>query len=75
MEKGFDLCSGRDAKGRQWFTKLPVGVARTGMYVRLIGGVFLCIDRVETRGRLPANAPICTAAAVLQTVWEGSVHV
>lgn len=75
MEKNFDLCSGRDARGKQWYTKLPAGVVKTGMYVRLVGGVFLKIDRVETRGRLPANAPICTAAAVMQNVWEGSLYV
>lgn len=70
MEKNYDLCSGRDARGGVWLTRLPAGVARTGMYVRLIGGVFLRIDRVEHRGKVNGSSPVCAAAELLQPVWE-----
>ena len=33
MEKSYDLCTGRDAKGRVWMTRVPGGLVRTGMFV------------------------------------------
>ena len=71
MERNFDLCSGRDHRGRIWCTRLPAGVARTGMYIRLIGGVFLLVERVENCGSAPENVPVCVAAQVLDSVWKG----
>ncbi len=71
MEGNYDLCSGRDHRGRIFCTKLPAGVARTGMYIRLIGGVFILVERVENRGRAPGNVPVHVAAQVLDGVWEG----
>lgn len=75
MEKSFDLCSGRDHRGRQWFTKLPAGVVKTGMFIRLVGGIFILVDRVEQGGQPTGTAPVCTAAQVLSSVWEGRCHV
>lgn len=71
MDQNFDLCSGRDSRGRQWYTRLPAGVARTGMFVRLVGGTFILIDRVEQGGQAPGVAGICAAAQVLESIWEG----
>ena len=71
MNERYDLCSGRDARGRRWYTRLPAGVVRTGMFVRLMGGIFILIEGVEQGGRVPANANVCTAAQVLKGVWEG----
>ncbi len=71
MEENFDLCSGRDHRGRILCARLPAGVARTGMYIRLIGGVFILVERVENRGRAPGNVPVCVAAQVLDGIWEG----
>ncbi len=69
MEKSYDLCTGRDAKGRVWMTRVPGGLVRTGMFVRLLGGVFILIERVEQNGR--TTAPLCAAMQVLDSVWEG----
>ena len=69
---GYDLCIGRDARGRAWATRVPVGVVHTGMYVRLLGGTFILIDRVELNGR--TGAPVCAAMQVLESVWEGNGH-
>ncbi len=71
MEGNYDLCSGRDRRGRIFCTRLPAGVARTGMYIRLIGGVFMLVERVENCGRAPGNVPVCVAAQVLEGIWEG----
>ena len=65
----YDLCTGRDARGKPWVTRLPAGVARTGMFVRLLGGVFILVERVETGGT--AAGPVCAAMQVLESVWEG----
>ena len=72
MEKSYDLCTGRDAKGRVWMTRVPGGVVRTGMFVRLLGGVFILVERVEQNGR--TTAPLCAAMQVLDSVWEGRGH-
>ena len=69
MEKSYDLCTGRDARGRVWMTRVPGGLVRTGMFVRLLGGVFILIERVEQNGR--TTAPLCAAMQVLDSVWEG----
>ena len=50
-------------------TRLPAGVVRTGMFVRLMGGVFILVERVETGGT--AAGPVCAAVQVLESVWEG----
>ena len=71
MERNYDLCSGRDHRGKLWYTRLPAGVVKTGMFVRLMGGIFILIEGVEQGGRVPANANVCTAAQVLKGVWEG----
>lgn len=69
MEKGYDLCSGRDGKGRVYYTALPAGVARTGIYVRLVGGVFIQVERIIRCGS--RRSPVLSAAAeVLERVWE-----
>lgn len=75
MDRNFDLCSGRDSRGRQWYTRLPAGVARTGLFVRLLGGTFILIDRVEQDGLAPAAASMCAAVQVLESVWEGRCRV
>ena len=69
MEQSHDLCTGRDARGRVWMTRVPGGLVRTGMFVRLLGGVFILIERVEQNGR--TTAPLCAAMQVLDSVWEG----
>lgn len=71
MEKNYDLCTGRDSRGRSFYTRLPAGIARTGMYIRLIGGVFILVERVENGGCALGNAPVCVAAQVLEGVWQG----
>ena len=71
MERKFDLCTGRDYQGRQWYTQLPAGVVKTGMFVRLLGGTFILVDRVEQGGRMPGGATYSTAVQVLDSVWEG----
>ena len=48
------------------------GLVRTGMFVRLLGGVFILIERVEQNGR--TTAPLCAAMQVLDSVWEGRSH-
>lgn len=70
MEKDWDLCSGRDHRGRLWFTRLPAGTAKTGMFVRLVGGIFLLVERVERMGKVSGNEPLCTAVELLEPVWE-----
>ena len=75
MDRNYDLCSGRDSRGRQWYTRLPAGVARTGLFVRLLGGTFILIDRVEQDGLAPAAASMCAAVQVLESVWEGRCRV
>lgn len=71
MDRKFDLCVGRDYQGRQWYTRLPTGVVKTGMFVRLLGGTFILVERVERGGRMPGEAAYCTAVQVLEGVWEG----
>lgn len=70
--EGYELCIGRDARGVERCTVLPAGVAKVGMFVRLIGGAFLLVERLERDGR--ARGKICTAAAVLEPVWEGRCY-
>ena len=72
MEKSYDLCTGRDAKGRGWMTRVPGGVVRTGMFLRLLGGIFVLVERVEQGGS--TELPLCAAVEVLQSVWEGRSH-
>ena len=74
MDRNYDLCSGRDDRGRLLFTRLPAGVARTGLYVRLAGGSFLLIDRVERGGQAPGLACVHGAGQVLESIWEGRCH-
>ena len=69
MERKYDLCIGRDAKGRKWAARVPAGIVRTGMFLRLLGGVFVLVDRVEQGGA--TELPLCAAVEVLQSVWEG----
>lgn len=69
MERNYDLCAGRDQRGRLRYTRLPAGVAKTGMFVRLVGGTFLLVERVESRGEDTDSVPVCTAAELLKTVW------
>lgn len=71
MERKFDLCAGRDYRGQRWYTQLPAGVVKTGMFVRLLGGTFILVDGVEQRGRVPAGGTYSTAIQVLDSVWEG----
>ena len=71
MKRGFDLCTGRDYRGQKWYTQVPAGVARTGMFVRLVGGVFILVDRVEQAGQVPVCASYSTAVQILDSVWEG----
>ena len=74
MDRNFDLCSGRDSRARQWYTQLPAGVVKTGMFVRLLGGTFILIDRVEQCGRIPCTGTYRTAVQVLGSVWEGRCY-
>ena len=69
MNERYDLCSGRDARGRRWYTRLPAGIAKTGMFVRLVGGIFLLVERVENCGSTAGNIPVCTAVELLESVW------
>ena len=71
MERNYDLCSGRDHRGKLWYTRLPAGIAKTGMFVRLVGGVFILVDRVEQAGQVPVYASYSTAVQILDSVWEG----
>jgi len=41
------------------------------MYIRLIGGVFLLVERVENCGVAPENVPVYVAAQVLEGIWKG----
>lgn len=67
MRKQYDICSGRDLKGERWEVRVPVGVVEVGMYVRLVGGTFLRVERVERSRRIAENAAV--AAEVLAPVW------
>lgn len=69
MERNYDLCSGRDHRGKLWYTRLPAGIAKTGMFVRLVGGIFLLVERVESGGCAAGNVPVCTAVELLESVW------
>lgn len=70
MDKEWDLCTGRDCKGRTLHARVPAGVAKTGMFVRLVGGVFLVVEKVE-RYAVPSDSqPVCSAAELLQPVWR-----
>lgn len=64
--ENYDLCSGRDARGRLRFVRVKAGVARTGMFVRLVGGIFVQVERVERGGvtQEPLGAPVELLAAV-----------
>ena len=72
LDRKFDLCTGRDAKGRRWAARVPAGVVRTGMFLRLLGGIFVLVERVEQGGS--TELPLCAAVEVLQSVWEGRSH-
>ncbi len=68
MSAQYDLITGRDAHGHKWVTKLPPGVARKGMYVRLFGGVIILVEQVERCGG--TRERICQAMEVMQSVWR-----
>lgn len=70
----WDLCTGRDFRGAVRQTRLPAGAAKTGMYVRLVGGMFLRIERVERQGRAAGTEPLCTAAELMEPVWIRRGH-
>lgn len=69
MSAGYDLIIGRDAHAGKWVTKLPAGVARKGMYVRLFGGVIILVEQVEHCGG--TRERICQAMEVMESVWRG----
>lgn len=70
MEKEWDLCSGRDCRGRELHARLPAGAAKTGMYIRLVGGVFMTVERVAYCAGPADGQPLCAAAELLQPVWR-----
>ena len=39
------------------------------MFVRLVGGIFLLVERVENCGSTAGNIPVCTAVELLESVW------
>lgn len=75
MERRFELCTGRDHYGRVWHTVLPGGVGRPGRFVRLVGGTFLIVEKVEEYRAVRGGTKVCCAAQVLESVWEGRCHV
>ena len=75
MKQGFELCSGRDHWGRMWRTVLPAGVGQPGRYVRLVGGIFLIVEKVEDYRAAADGMTVCSAAQVLESVWEGRCNV
>lgn len=70
MEKNLDLCSCRDGRGRKWYTRVPGGTAAAGMYIRLVGGIFVLAEAVTPGGEPGDDAPLCAAAEVLQSKWR-----
>lgn len=69
MEKKWELCFCRDQTGQFRLAKVPAGIAKPGMLVRLVGGIFLQVEAVENMGELREAVPIYTAAELLQPVW------
>lgn len=74
MGENYDLCSGRDGRGRRWQTVLPAGVVRTGMFVRLVGGIFMLVEKVENCAPISREVQVSSAAQVLESVWEGRFY-
>lgn len=64
---GYDLCIGKDSRARSWATQVPTGIVRTGMFVRLLGGVFILVEQVERNGH--TTAPVREAVQVLEGIW------
>lgn len=72
MDGLFELCVGRDQRGQLRKARVPAGVGRRGMFLRLVGGAFLMVETVEPyregHGFVPA------AAEALESVWRCGIH-
>lgn len=68
MERKWELCFGRDQCGTLHAARVPYGVAKPGMMVRLVGGVFLLVEEL-TEWMEEKDGEISAAAEILTPVW------
>ena len=66
MMENWELCFARNSCGKLETVKVPFGVAKPGMVLRLVGGSFLLAESV---GRWEDGLETAAAAEILTPVW------
>lgn len=68
MGRNYEMVFGRDGKGQLHTARVPAGIVKPGMMVRLVGGVFLLAELVCDYEPVE-GVPVYAAAQILQPVW------
>lgn len=69
MKRDYEMVFGRDGKGQLQTARVPAGLAKPGMMVMLVGGVFLLVELVCDYEPVD-GMPVYSAVQLLQPVWQ-----